>query len=178
MVILLGMIFQIVLWAFGSLISLSTYNKKHFCCHNTLKYIAGQIILSKTQELLLVKKPDWMHLSFKMFRSSSTHLSFMQNFCYIQFLLKPYHILICNILYTIYKNFVMSHMLIVINVNYPFCDSFVKKYILHRTLTLGETLKNRTLMFGKKTDFMSSGHQLVTLDRSPLLEFFLNLCVK
>ena len=130
MVILVRVIFLIVLGAIALYypcvqITLNLLSKQR------LKSIAGQIILFKMQELFLVKKPDWMHLTFKMFYSSSTHLSFMQNFCYTQ-VLKPFHILKCNILCTIYGNFVIDHMLIVINVKYPFCDTFV---ILHRILT-------------------------------------------
>lgn len=60
-----------------------------------------------------------------------------------------------NILCTIYKNFVVNHMLIVINVNYPFCDTGEKKYIFYRNLTLRETLKNLALMFDKKANFMT-----------------------
>lgn len=47
----------------------------------------------------------------------------------------------------------MNHMLIVINVNYPFCDT-CEKYIFYRILTLRETLKNLALIFDKKANFM------------------------
>ena len=46
----------------GFLISLSACNTKCFVVITRFKQTAGQIILSKTQELLLVKKPDWIHL--------------------------------------------------------------------------------------------------------------------
>ena len=49
---------KVVLMSHGFLISLSACNAKHFVVITRFKHTAGHIIFSKTQELLLVKKPD------------------------------------------------------------------------------------------------------------------------
>ena len=53
---------KVVLTSHGFLISLSACNTKCFVVITRFKHTAGQIISSKTQELLLVKKPDWIYL--------------------------------------------------------------------------------------------------------------------
>ena len=53
---------KVVLTSHGFLISLSACNAKCFVVITRFKHTAGQIISSKTQELLLVKKPDWIYL--------------------------------------------------------------------------------------------------------------------
>ena len=52
---------KVVLTSHGFLICLSACNTKCFVVITRFKHTAGQIIFSKTQELLLVKKPDWIY---------------------------------------------------------------------------------------------------------------------
>ena len=53
---------QVVLTSHGFLISLSACHTKCFVVITRFKHTAGQIVFSKAQEPLLVKKPDWISL--------------------------------------------------------------------------------------------------------------------
>ena len=76
---------KVVLTSHGFLISLSACNTKRFVI-TRFKHTAGQIISSKTQELLLVKKPDWIYLISRCsvpppFTSVLFRISVMFSFC-------------------------------------------------------------------------------------------------
>ena len=53
---------KVVLTSHGFLISLSACNTKCLVVITRFKHTAGQIVFSKAQEPLLVKKPDWISL--------------------------------------------------------------------------------------------------------------------
>ena len=77
---------QVVLTSHGFLISLSACNTKCLVVITRFKHTAGQIVFSKAQEPLLVKKPDWISLIVRCsvpppLTSASLRISVTFSFC-------------------------------------------------------------------------------------------------